>query len=107
MTISGTVVWVGKSGEKYIYTIYTIGASFNEVPGNYVFAKKTIENTFTPIYIGETEDLSERFDNHHKMPCIKRNLASHITVHKSSPSAATRKAEEQDLIDNYDKVCNG
>ena len=37
---------------------------------NYLFARKTEKGTFTPIYAGETGDISERFDNHHKMPCI-------------------------------------
>ena len=102
-----TITWIGKSGNKYRYWIYPIGKTFDEEPGNYVFAKKTIQNKYSPIYIGETGDLSERFDDHHKMPCIKKNGATHITVHASSTSVTLRRNEEKDLINNYDPICNG
>ena len=58
------------------------------------------------IYIGETGDLSDRFDNHHRMPCIKREGATHICTHKSSANKETRRTEEVDLIGNYDPICN-
>ena len=99
--------WVGASGTKYLYWIRPIGTTFNNAePGNYVFAKETPPGTYTPIYVGETGDLSERFDNHHKMPCIKLNGATHITVHKGDTSVDVRRAEEQDLKDKYNPVCN-
>ena len=106
MADEGTVYWIGQSGEKYNYWIYKIGYALASSPGNYVFACKTESNTFKPIYIGQTGDLSERFDNHHKMPCITRNGATHICAHKKSDEAA-RLAEEDDLIQNYNPVCNG
>ena len=101
-----TINWEGKSGKKYRYWIHPIGASFEKVPGNYVFAKKTTPNIYTPIYIGETGDLSERFDNHHKMPCIEKNGATHITEHTSSTSTTVRRAEELDLKHFFYPVCN-
>lgn len=107
MANEGFIDWEGISGKKYSYGIYPIGTTFKKVPGNYVFAKETKQNTFLPIYIGETEDLSERFDNHHKMPCIKRNGATHITVHVGESSTTVRRAEEKDLIDKYNPACNG
>ncbi len=58
------------------------------------------------IYIGETGDLSDRFDNHHRMPCIKREGATHICAHKSSDNESIRKAEEDDVIANYNPICN-
>ena len=106
MTSEGTIDWVGKSGNKYKYTIYSIGTAFKKAPGNYVFAKETKKDTFRPVYIGETEDLSERFDSHHKMPCIIRNKATHITVNMGETSAIKRRAEEKDLIDGKNPICN-
>lgn len=107
MTDEETIDWVGASGTQYTYYIYPIGTSLKEEPGNYVFAKEIKPGTFLQIYIGETEDLSERFDSHHKMPCIKLNGATHITVHMNSTSAQVRRAEEKDLIDRKIPVCNG
>ena len=77
------------------------------MPANYVFAKETSPNKFRPIYIGQTSDISERFENHHKWSCITRNGATHICTHKSSANETERLAEESDLIKNYNPVCNG
>lgn len=101
-----TIEWVGQSKTKYKYWVYKIGATFKKAPANYVFAKETDPETLLPIYIGETEDISERFDNHHKMPCILENGATHICVHKSSDDKKVRCEEESDLIANYHPICN-
>ena len=105
-TTTQTVTWPGQSGKQYTYEVYRIGTNFNKVPGNYIFAKQTVTG-WIPIYIGETSDLSQRFDNHHAMPCIKRNGATHIHAHKSSSDANVRRAEESDLIKRWKPSCNG
>jgi len=104
---SRTITWEGTSGKTYKYWIYDIGYdNFDAVPANYIFTKETEPQTHRPIYIGETEDISERFDNHHKIDCIKKNGATHIHAHKSSTSKETRCAEESDLIKKWAPVCN-
>ncbi len=40
------------------------------------------------------------------MDCIKRNGATHLCTHKSSTDREVRRAEEADLIANYNPVCN-
>ena len=72
-TQAPTITWTGESGSNYKYWICPMGTFFKEAPGNYIFAKETSPGRWTPIYIGQTGDLSERFDNHHKMPCITPN----------------------------------
>ena len=101
-----TIKWIGQSGKEYTYWVYIIGTTFNKCPANYIFAKRTQPDKLLAIYIGETEDISERFDSHHKMPCIRQNGATHICVHKSSGDKKLRCAEESDLIANYHPVCN-
>ena len=98
--------WTGSSGQKYTYEVYPIGTNFRPVPGNYIFARYAPGEWF-PIYIGETSDLSQRFDNHHAMPCIKRNGATHIHVHENNSGVAARRAEESDLIRRWNPPCNG
>ncbi|MBI3931331.1 MAG: GIY-YIG nuclease family protein [Chloroflexi bacterium] len=98
--------WPGKSGKKYHYWIYDLGTKHDPVPANYVFTKETEQGTFRPIYIGQTSDISERFDNHHKWLCIVKNGATHVCTHKSSVDEKARLAEEGDLIKNYNPVCN-
>ena len=106
MTTKADIYWEGKSGKKYGYWINAIGTPMKAVPGNYIFASETEPHKHRPIYIGQTGDLSERFDNHHKMPCIRQNGATHIHTHESSADEAIRKAEEADLIDRLHPVCN-
>ena len=72
MAKEGAIKWTGQSGKEYEYHIYPLGETHDAVPANYVFARKTEKGTFAAIYAGETGDISERFDYHHKMPCIKR-----------------------------------
>jgi hypothetical protein len=100
------IIWTGKSGKEYTYWFYKIGTAFDAVPANYIFCKETTENKVRAIYIGETGDLSERFDNHHRMSCIKREGATHVCAHKSSTDEDERRNEERDLIANYDPPCN-
>jgi hypothetical protein len=106
MTHEGTIKWPGQSGAEYTYWIYRIGTTFQSEPGNYIFAKETNPNTFKPIYIGQTGDLSERFENHHKLPSITRNGATHIHVHKNLGGERQRLAEELDLVHRWCPTCN-
>jgi len=98
--------WKGQSGQTYLYGIHEIDTTHKSVPGNYIFAKETKPRTWEAVYIGQTDDLSERFDNHHKMPCIHRNGATHIHTHESSPDESVRQAEETDLIQYNHPICN-
>ena len=101
-----SVTWPGKSGQKYEYSVYPLGTSFKEIPGNYIYAKKTQAGLWSPCYIGQTDNLSERLGNHEKEPCAKRQGATHIHVHGNGNGERTRKAEEADLIVNYKPPCN-
>ena len=105
--MSTTIKWTGKSGRSYTYDVYPIGTPLPSVPGNYVFATQLSNGNFRPIYAGETSDLSERFDNHHKMLCIKQNGATHITVHAHNDGKLARQTEENDIKAHHRPVCNG
>ncbi len=106
-TQTRSMIWDGLSGRQYRYYIHPIGTKFKAVPGNYIFAREASPGRHRPIYIGETEDLSERFDNHHKMPCIRRESATHIHVHQTNGGVATRRTEERDLVEKWHPNCNG
>jgi len=101
------VEWEGASGKVYHYWVYSINEfSFKAEPGNYIFTRETKQDTYTPLYIGQTADLSERFDAHPKMSCAKLFGATHVHAHKSSAKAAERSAEETDLIQKWHPICN-
>lgn len=99
------VTWTGASGKTYVYWVYPIDTTFKKFPANYIYAVSGTTG-WMAIYIGETEDISERtLKNHHKKDCIERNGATHIHVHESSNEEA-RRAEEADLIAKHDPPCN-
>lgn len=106
----------GNSGLTYRFSLYTFD-SFDDLkdsfradyPALYLFTRRTLgQGTFNHdlIYIGETGDLSTRFDNHHKEQCIKRNGANCIGIFAASRIEYTRKNQERDLLFNYDFPCN-
>ena len=100
------IKWDGRSGKEYKYWIYKIGVSFESIPANYCFAEEPKPNHWRPIYFGETEDISERFDDHNKIGCIREQGATHIPVHKSNRDKEARCAEETDLINKWQPKCN-
>ncbi len=108
MADTPTIDWAGKSGKTYRHWIFPLPPNFKAEEGNYVFAKETAPNNgkWLPIYIGQTENLNERFDDHHAMPCIKRNGATHIHAH-ANKSKQTRLDEEAGLIAEWNPPCNG
>ena len=53
-------------------------------------------------------DLSERFDNHHTMTCIKQNNATHIGIYTTGMEIkVARQAAERDLLARNSTPCNG
>jgi predicted GIY-YIG superfamily endonuclease len=106
MSEAPTINWPGKSGMQYKYWIYLIGTPFKESPGNYIFAKKNQAGYWVPCYIGQTENLGNRLENHEKELCAKRNGATHIHVHGNGNAEQARKAEEKDLILQWQPPCN-
>ncbi len=99
--------WHGKSGKSYRYWGYPINEPFVAKPGNYIFAKSLQQNSWTPVYIGECEDLSTRCTpSHHKWNCTRQNGATHIFAHISSENRDARLQEETDLRNRFNTVCN-
>jgi len=97
--------WTGASGKKYMYDIYLIGTNWNDVPGNYIFAKEASSSNWESVYIGETESFKDRLPNHNELPCVSRNGGTHIHVRINRDSNA-RLEEERDLIDHNNPSCN-
>jgi len=99
------VNWKGVSGKSYQYTVHALETNWNDVPGNYIFAKLD-GNRWTAIYIGETESFAKRLPNHEKWPCVRRYGATAIHAHVNNSGTQGRRNEEQDLIALHDPPCN-
>ncbi len=105
----GKLTLKGASGQTFDFTVYSYDTEFKAVGAVYGITrrqKKPDGNyNHATIYIGETGDLSTRFDSHHKQLCF----TSHHANCKCIPPDAnedSRRRKEADLIDNYNPPCN-
>jgi predicted GIY-YIG superfamily endonuclease len=109
MSEYGTVTFIGKSRKTYTFTAYSWDQEFKAVGAVYVITKRSPKSgggmDHEPVYIGQTNDLSTRFDNHHKALCFKQKGANSKCV-MVEETEKTRLAVESDLIDNYNAPCN-
>lgn len=102
----GFHVWTGHSGQKYRYTVYMYGTTFGPGPANFVYARETRPGQYAPLYIGQTQDLSEPMDNQLFMRCVKLNRVTHIHVRHTDAREELRRAERSDLIAVWNPPCN-
>ena len=103
---SSTIIMQGRSGATYEFTVYPWGTPFKPLGGVYSVLRARTDGRYDVIYVGQTGDLSERFDDHHKAGCFSRERARRIGVHVESEEQR-RLAIESDLIANYNPPCNG
>ena len=104
-----TLTLKGRSGEKYEFNVYPIDASFKAVGAVYAVTRryKDSEGGYKHdiLYVGETEDLSTRFQNHHKADCFKQHNANCICTHRDD-DLDSHVTKEDDLIEQYKPDCN-
>ena len=107
MNAHNTYVWFGKSGDPYAFKVFNWPETFFPSSGIYIFCKFRQKGQWEPIYVGETVNISTRFDDHHKMNCIQRYGATHIHILGPIEVEPQRRTIEEDLILNYGPPCNG
>lgn len=107
MNQSDKVTAIGASGRKYDFEVYPWGQPFRPVGGVYLVLKKKPETqpTYDVLYVGQTGNLDQRFDDHHNQQCFDRNAKTHLGVRGESAEQA-RLAIERDLLGNYKTACN-
>lgn len=106
----GTLTLDGGSGTSYSFNVYSYDTEFREMGGIYYISKRTGKKDGTgshaKIYVGQTGDLSTRFNNHHKEQCFINNDANCKSIHAES-NEKKRLEIEADLIDALGPPCNG
>ena len=104
------VLLTGKTRQKYKFTVHSKNVNFNAVGAVYAITRSYLKangitTTHNIIYIGQTSDLSYRFDNHHQIDCFNLHNWNRICVHPDG-NEASRLEKEHDLIDKYNPPCN-
>lgn len=94
----------GRSGAMYQFSLYPWGTPFTTVGGVYAVLRRDPDG-YAVIYVGQTGNLSERFDAHHRAACFDRHRKSHIAV-LAEGSEQRRLTIEKDLINGYNPPCN-
>lgn len=105
----GDATFDGISGRGYRFEVHSMGTDFKAVGGVYAITRrsKNAENghTHQAIYIGQTQDLSTRFDDHHKANCFETYGANCICTHLDDKESS-RLTKENDLIRRHNPLCN-
>ena len=98
-------VYGGRTRRQYQFEVRPLHDPQPAIPGCYIFATKQANDRYALVYIGQTGNLSERFVNHHKWPCIMNHQATHLCVYFTDTTAQA-KVIERDLLENYAPSCN-
>ncbi len=106
----GPVTFEGVYGEQYLFQIYTLDTTFKPLGAVYAILDRHPNPQgggylATPIYFGQTGDLSARFEDHHRQLCFARNGANCIGIHLDGDETS-RRAKETDLIRRWKPTCN-
>ena len=104
-----TLTLIGASGSKYAFDIYPDDETVPAVAGVYFVSARTEKEdggySHSHVYIGESENVAERINGHHKKDCFTQNDANCVSIHPDDDSQS-RLDKEANLIANYNPPCN-
>ena len=106
----GTITLKGLSGTEYKFNVYKWDTDFDDIGAVYYISNRHKDDDggwkHTKIYIGQTGDLSDHFDNHHKSECFEDHDVNAVSVHRDDDEDS-RLVKEIDLIMVLNPPCNG
>jgi hypothetical protein len=107
----GSVTFVGKSGERYHFQVWSLEARFKPVAAVYFVTKRAYDNgtyhraCHDGIYIGQTGDLSGALADEGQLERFRKYGANCVCVHVIADEER-RIAVERDLLDAHQTHCN-
>lgn len=109
MPALGRIKLMGASGRTYGLRVYALGTRFRKLSGVYVIANRSHGTNgghrHIPVYVGQTEDLSQPLREHRKAAAFLEHGANCVCLLADS-SEDSRLAKEQDLIAAFHPICN-
>ena len=105
----GKTSFDGESGETYRFTVYPLRTRIRKIAGLYIIANRSHDDSskylHEALFVGQTEDLSQSFEKHHKAREFERLGANCICLH-ADKSQESRIEKKRDLIANLRPVCD-
>jgi hypothetical protein len=105
----GKTTFDGQSGTAYRFTVFPLGTKIRKRAGLYVIANRSHDDSsghqHHVLYVGQTEDLSQPFEKHHKAQAFERSGANCICLH-AEESEDCRVEKERDLVAGIRPACN-
>jgi hypothetical protein len=109
MPALGKTAFTGASGKAYRFKVYALGTKFRKLSGVFVVASRSNRadgsHQHVPLFVGQTEDLSQPFEKHRKADDLAQNGANCICL-LADDSETSRQAKEQDLVAGLHPTCN-
>ncbi len=109
MASLGKTAFKGKSGKLYRFKVYPLGTKFRKVSGVYLVANRLHRQDGSyrhiVVYVGQTEDFSQPFEQHRKANEFRQQDANCICL-QSDDSEESRLAKQHDLVVALHPVCN-
>lgn len=100
------VVFTDLRGRRFIYSVRRLEDFWADVPGNYIFAKRTCD-AWVPLFIGETASLQKRLARRHEAWEYCRNRgAAYVLARPNLEGHKAREDEERALLVAYDPPGN-
>ncbi len=99
-----TIYFYGESGTKYSFFVCSKNDEFESGAAVYIFLKKTGDE-YIPLYIGQSENIGDRFEAHEKKKCAERHGWTHTAFHPEF-KRLNRLQIETDLRHKHQTPCN-
>ncbi len=99
-----TCKWPLGNGQYLEFNIHDSNKNWKAVPGLYIFAFLT-KDGWSPLYVGQAEDLSDRLPGHERLDEAVRLGATHIHA-VVVQQASDRNLWEKMLIQNFQPPMN-
>ena len=98
------VIFTGDSGREYRFQTYTTNHQFSDVGAVYIFTREE-NNSYHPLYTGQTHELGERLRYHEKWECAEQHNVNSICV-RFDGSRQAQLDIETDLLCRGLPPCN-
>jgi hypothetical protein len=100
------VIFTDLRGRRFTYSVRRLEDFWADVPGNYIFAKRTCD-AWIPLYIGETASLQKRLNPcHEAWDYCRRRGAAYVLARPNLEGYQARQDEARALFVAYDPPGN-